>query len=90
MLLCARMVQCCSEEEVSVFGNIYGTITDSKSGEPVRNAEVIISPGNKTTVSGSDGHFEFNNLEAGQYKIGVNANCFSTKFGTKKEAAYYI
>lgn len=74
MLLCATMLLSCSEEEVSVFGNIYGTITDSKSGEPVRNAEVIISPGNKTTVSGSDGHFEFNNLEAGQYKIGVNAN----------------
>ena len=74
MLLCATMLLSCSEEEVSIFGNIYGTITDSKSGEPVRNAEVIISPGNKTTVSGSDGHFEFNNLEAGQYKIGVNAN----------------
>lgn len=74
MLLCATMLLSCSEEEVSVFGNIYGTITDSKSGEPVRNAEVIISPGNKTTVSGSDGHFEFRDLEAEQYKVSVEAD----------------
>lgn len=76
LFLCAgvALIGCSTEDETPIFGNVYGTITDSKSGEPVRNAEVIISPGNKTTVSGSDGHFEFNNLEAGQYKIGVNAN----------------
>lgn len=62
------------DDEVDVFGNIYGTITDSKSGEPVRNAEVVLSPGNKTTVSGSNGHFEFKTLEAGQYKVGVEAD----------------
>ena len=74
MLLCATMLVSCSEDEVSVFGNIYGTITDSKTGEPVRNAEVIISPGNKTIVSGSDGHFEFRDLEAEQYKVSVDAD----------------
>ena len=76
LFLCVgvALIGCSTEDETPIFGNVYGTITDSKSGEPVRNAEVIISPGNKTTVSGSDGHFEFNNLEAGQYKIGVNAN----------------
>lgn len=62
------------DDEVDVFGNIYGTITDSKSGEPVRNAEVVLSPGNKTTVSGGNGHFEFKTLEAGQYKVGVEAD----------------
>lgn len=63
-----------SDDEVDVFGNIYGTITDSKTGEPVRNAEVMLSPGNKTAVSGSNGRFEFNTLEAGQYKLGVEAD----------------
>lgn len=74
MLLCATMLVSCSDEVVSVFGNIYGTITDSKTGEPVRNAEVIISPGNKTIVSGMDGHFEFRDLEAEQYKVSVEAD----------------
>lgn len=75
LIIAAFLVNCTSGgDEVSVFGDIYGTITDSKSGEPVRNAEVILSPGNKTTVSGSNGHFEFKTLEAGQYKVGVEAD----------------
>lgn len=73
--IAALSIGCTSgDDEVDVFGNIYGTITDSKSGEPVRNAEVILSPGNKTTVSGSNGRFEFSTLEAGQYKLGVEAD----------------
>ncbi len=75
LIIAAFLVNCTSGgDEVSVFGDIYGTITDSKSGEPVRNAEVILSPGNKTTVSGSNGHFEFKTLEAGQYKVGVETD----------------
>ncbi|MBO5044338.1 MAG: carboxypeptidase regulatory-like domain-containing protein [Alistipes sp.] len=75
LIVIALFVNCTSGgDDVSVFGDIYGTITDSKSGEPVRNAEVILSPGNKSTVSGSNGHFEFKTLEAGQYKVGVEAD----------------
>lgn len=75
LIAIALFVNCTSGgDDVSVFGDIYGTITDSKSGEPVRNAEVILSPGNKSTVSGSNGHFEFKTLEAGQYKVGVEAD----------------
>ena len=75
LIIAAFLVNCTSGgDEVSVFGDIYGTITDSKSGEPVRNAEVILSPGNKTTVSGSNGHYEFKTLEAGQYKVGVETD----------------
>lgn len=63
----------CSEDEVSVFGSISGTIRDANTGSPIYNAEIILSPGNKTTVSGSDGNFEFNNLESKQYTLNVTA-----------------
>ena len=72
-IACVVLVGCTSDE-VSVYGDVYGTVIDSKSGTPVRNAEVILSPGNRTTVSGNDGHFEFVSLEAGQYKISVDAD----------------
>lgn len=65
---------CTTDEVVSVYGDVYGTITDAKTGNPVYNAEVILSPGNMTTVSGSNGHYEFKSLDAGQYKIGVEAS----------------
>ena len=74
LLIGMLFVNCTSTEDTPVFGDIYGTVTDSKSGEPIRNVEIILSPGNKTTVSGSNGHFEFKSLEAGQYKIGVEAD----------------
>lgn len=63
----------CTSPVVNVFGSIYGIITDAQTGEPVRAASVILSPGNITTVTGSDGHYEFVDLEAGQYKLQVTA-----------------
>ena len=77
LIACVAFVGCTSDE-VSSFGDVYGIISDTKSGSPIRNAEITISPGNSTTVSGSDGHFEFKSLEAGQYKISVTADGYSS------------
>ena len=74
----AAMFSACTEDESSPVGDVYGIVSDLKSGAPVRNAEVIISPGNASTVSGSDGHFEFKSLTPGQYKISVEANGYSS------------
>lgn len=63
----------CSKDEVSVFGNIYGTIRDAETGDPIYNAEIMLSPGNRTTISGRDGSFEYQNLDAGQYSLSINA-----------------
>ncbi len=77
LIACVAFIGCTSDE-VSSFGDVYGIISDTKSGSPIRNAEITISPGNSTTVSGSDGHFEFKSLEAGQYKISVTADGYSS------------
>ncbi len=74
----AAMFSACTEDESSPVGDVYGIVSDLKSGAPVRNAEVIISPSNASTVSGSDGHFEFKSLTPGQYKISVEANGYSS------------
>ncbi len=78
MLIACAAFTGCTSDEVSSFGDVYGIISDTKSGSPIRNAEITISPGNSTTVSGSDGHFEFKSLEAGQYKISVTADGYSS------------
>ena len=72
-LLAGALLAGCSEDEVPVFGGIYGTIRDAESGLPVYNAEITLSPGNRTTVSGSDGSYEYRNLDAGQYSLSVTA-----------------
>ncbi len=68
----------CEVELPETMGSIYGIVSDMETGEPVRGASVILSPGNQTTVTGSDGHYEFSNLEAGQYKLQVSANGYNT------------
>ena len=65
---------CGSKEEVTTTGSIYGTVLDKETGEPIRNAEISLSPSGKTTVVGSNGAYEFVNLEAGMYTVNVQAD----------------
>lgn len=77
-LFAVLLMTACEEELPNTMGNIYGIVGDMETGEPIRGATVILAPGNQTTVTGSDGHFEFLNLEATQYKIQVSASGYVT------------
>ena len=50
-------------------GSIYGVVTDKATGEPVKTAGVELQPLGLKTVTGSEGQFEFNELEAGDYNL---------------------
>lgn len=68
LFLCCILFGCKPEEEVK-FGTIYGTITDYATGDPVGNANVKLRPSGETTLTGSDGTFEFNDLKADKYSL---------------------
>ena len=68
----------CSEDVVSTFGSVYGIVTDAETGEPLRNVSVTLAPGNETTVTGNDGHYEFADLEAGLYKLQFYLHGYAT------------
>ena len=53
------------------LGGISGVVTDSKSGEPKENAEVLVNPGNHGTTTSKEGKFELMGLKAGKYKLMV-------------------
>ena len=59
----------CTEDEYTLFGTVLGTVTDVNTGEPIKNVTLTLSPSGKSTVTGSDGIYEFYNLEAVQYKM---------------------
>lgn len=71
LIIVAVLIGCEPIEEPEVFGSIYGIVSDSQSGQPIANAEITLSPGNESTISGSTGRFEFKDLDAGQYKVSV-------------------
>ena len=67
LLVCCALFGCTAEEEK--LGTIYGTVTDFATGEPVGNANVKLRPNGETTLTGSDGTFEFVDLAAGKYSL---------------------
>ena len=66
MLVCCLYFGCKPEEQL---GTIYGTVTDYATGDPVGNANVKLRPSGETTLTGSDGTFEFKDLKTDKYSL---------------------
>lgn len=83
MLICffaTCFMVACSEEETDTTGTVYGRLTDAISNEPIAGANIQITPGGKSTVTGSDGSFEFRDMEAGQYKLQAQKYGYQTNY----------
>ncbi len=50
-------------------GTIHGVVTDYATGEPIKNAGVTLMPIGYTTITGSEGQFQFDNLEPRTYQL---------------------
>lgn len=72
LMLCCLFFGCTPEEEK--LGTIYGIVTDFSTGEPINNANVRLNPRGETTLTGSDGTFEFLNLPSGSYSLSLSKN----------------
>lgn len=80
--------------------SIHGTVIDSKTGQPIKNAEVSLrtfSAGNRgeptAAISDAEGHFAFDNLAAGQYRVTASRNGYisrSPRFGGMRAAAITV
>lgn len=73
--LLLMLIDGCSKEEndsQEKNGTIYGRVTDLVTAESIADANVSLRPGGETTLTGSDGMYEFKNLDDGDYKISVS------------------
>lgn len=70
-LLClsASLWYGCKEKEWP--GSINGCITDKATGEPIRTAGVELLPSGLKTITGSEGQYEFIDIEPGVYKLHI-------------------
>jgi hypothetical protein len=71
MAVALVMGGCAENEKGEQIGGIYGVIADKATGEPVKSAGVQLSPTGTKTVTGSEGQYEFAELQAGDYAITV-------------------
>ena len=61
-------VSCAKNAEV-LTGSIYGEVTDAQTGAPIPGVQISLTPGGVTTTTGSDGAYEFQNLDVAQYQL---------------------
>ena len=79
--LCVSVTTSCSKDDkddsTPSTGRIVGLVSDyANANVPVAGASVSLVQQGFVKVTGSDGRFEFNNLEPGSYTIAVMANNF--------------
>ena len=60
------MTSCVKEKSV---GSIQGFVNNAVNGEPIQGVNISLSPTGLSAVTGSDGRYEFINLEPGQYTV---------------------
>jgi hypothetical protein len=60
----------CKKTEKELPGGVYGLVTDQTTGVFIREAGIELSTG-ATTVTGSDGRYEFAEIEAGKYTLKI-------------------
>lgn len=73
LVLCCAMLGCGKNKNI---GSIYGTVTDFATGDPVGNANVRLNPKGETTLTGSDGIFQFNDVTNGKYSLSLSKNSY--------------
>jgi len=81
MVLIAAIFSGCTST-IDTFATLYGVVSDKETGEPISGASVTLTPGGGNKTTGSDGYYEFTNLEPRQYTIQVTANGYKTDHGT--------
>ena len=64
-MLC--MTISCTKEETT--GGIQGTVTNASTSEPIQGVSITIDPSGMSAVTGSDGSYDFTDLEPGQYTL---------------------
>lgn len=68
LVLVLAVLTACSKK-TEEYGSITGYVTDANTGEPLRNVDLTLSPIGLSTVSGSDGRYEFIDLDPELYSV---------------------
>ena len=63
------MLLACAKDIEVFTGNIVGKVTDSTTGKVLQGVSISIKPSGNSQTTGSDGYFEFRDLEPKQYEI---------------------
>ena len=69
LFISVLVLSSCAKDIVDLTGNISGTVKDYSGGQFIENCKVSLSPGGKSTTTASNGVYEFNDLQPGDYTL---------------------
>lgn len=78
LLTLVALTTSCEPVTYDTFGGISGEVVDLDTSDPVQQATVTLSPTGMNTYTGSDGSFEFIDLDERQYTVTVQKTGFET------------
>lgn len=68
----------CTTDEPEIFTTLHGVVTEAETAECIGGVTITLSPGGNTQVTGSDGRYEFPDLDARQYTVTAQKTGYST------------
>ena len=71
-------VNSCGKRSYDTNTELYGIVSNFATGEPIGGATVTLSPGGRNQVTGTDGRFEFKDLDPQQYTLTAQRSGYQT------------
>lgn len=68
----------CAKKVVNTSISIYGTVVDADTNAPIQGVLLTLMPSSKNRYTGSDGSYEFDDLNAQQYTITAQMGGYKT------------
>lgn len=62
---------CSPEDIIDTTGNLIGEVCDSRNGQTLSGVSVALSPTGVTYTTGTDGRYEFRNIQSQNYTVSV-------------------
>lgn len=83
LLFLTFLCACASDIDIKEnTGSIIGIVADKTTGEPVPVVNLTLTPGGKSTVTGSDGSFSFKDLDEGNYTVKLEKKGYKSSDAT--------
>lgn len=82
LLMLTVLLTACKPDPVDTTGIISGIIRDASTSAVLQGATVTLTPGGCSTVTGTDGRYQFTDIEMGDYTITVK--CVNYREDSKK------
>jgi len=69
----------CVKEEPNIWGSITGIVKDQQTNQPLEGVKVTITTTGASQITGSDGQYSFENLDAKEYTVSYEKSGYLTQ-----------